>query len=90
MTAFERISTQILEEADRAARLHGSMNSPHEAYGLLKEEVDEFWDEVKKFNPAKGRDTRPAMRDELIQVAATCIRAIHHIVDNGKIYPGVK
>lgn len=59
---------------------HGSMKSQHEAYAVILEEVDEFWDEVK-LNPAKltleQREARlKAMRKELVQVAAMAIRAI--------------
>lgn len=33
---------------------HGcQFNSPHEAYAVIKEELDEFWDEVKKQKPRK-------------------------------------
>ena len=51
---------------------HGPFRSAHEAYGVLAEEVDEFWDEVKR----KRADRSTArMRAELIQVAAVAIKA---------------
>ena len=66
---------------------HAAMNSPHEAYAVLLEEVEEYWDEVRKYNPHKpGRDTRPRQREELIQIAAMAIRAIYDTIDNGKVY----
>jgi hypothetical protein len=43
------------------------------------EEFIEFCGEVFKFNLAKGRDTRPAMRKELIQLAAMCVKAVHQL-----------
>lgn len=48
-------------------------NSAHEAYGVLAEEVDEFWDEVKK---KRSKRDPAAMRAELKQIAAVAIRAM--------------
>lgn len=44
----------------------------HEAYGLIAEEFEEFWDEVKK--KSTKRDRTNALR-ELVQVASLCERA---------------
>jgi hypothetical protein len=57
-------------------RLHGPLASAHEAYAVLVEEMDEFWDEVKK--RSENRD-KLAMRTELIQIAAMACRAIHDL-----------
>lgn len=47
------------------------MASLHEGYAILKEEVDEFWDEVKR----KEADQDPlALYEELIQVAAMAVK----------------
>lgn len=67
-----RVAHEVYHEWRRATTLHSSpMHGPHEAYGVILEEVDEFWDEVKKKHPS-----REEMRKELIQVAAMCLRAI--------------
>ena len=85
------ISYEVNREVQRAMGLrdgggHGAMNGPHEAYAVLLEEMDEYWDEVKKYNPNKpGRDTRPRQREELIQIAAMAIRAIYDTIDNPKM-----
>ncbi len=64
-------SEDMENEFHRAIRLHSNaFNSPHEAYAVILEEVDEFWDECKK----KEVD-QSAMRIELIQIAAMCLRA---------------
>jgi hypothetical protein len=68
------IAQEIMAEYERATKIHGPMNGPHEAYAVIKEEFDEFWDEVK----AKNLDKVKA-RKELIQVAAMCARAIHDL-----------
>lgn len=75
------IADEIVKEVLRAATLHAPMHSPHEADSVIREEYEEFWDEVKAFNLPKGRDTRPRMREELIQLAAMAIRAISDIID---------
>ena len=54
------------------------MNSAHEAYAVLLEEVDELWEHVKVNQ--RIRDV-PAMRREAIQVAAMAIRFIRDICD---------
>ncbi|SFW16281.1 hypothetical protein [Chitinophaga sancti] len=48
-------------------------NSAHEGFAVLKEEVDELWDEVKK-DGSKER-----MRAEAVQVAAMAIRFINEL-----------
>lgn len=67
---------EVGTEIERAEGLFPAIGSPHEALGLLDEEFREVRDEVHAFNLAKGRDTRPAMRAELIQLAAMCVRTI--------------
>ena len=61
---------RMRDELERSRQLHGPQNSPHESYGIILEELDEFWDEVKKKNPDKQN-----MLEELVQIAAMCQRA---------------
>lgn len=58
----------IIEEFARATKLHGEFHSRHEGFAIIKEEVDELWDEVKK----NGRDTDVAL--EATQVGAMALR----------------
>jgi hypothetical protein len=81
-----RITIEVLAEVKRACAFHDGMHGPHEAYGVILEELDEYWDEVKLYNPRKGRDTRSRQREELIQLAAMAIRAISDTIDFGKHY----
>jgi hypothetical protein len=83
---IQEITAEIAAEVTRATRMFEPMNSPHEAEGVIREEFDEFWDEVKAYNPRKNRDTRPAMRTELIQLAAMATRAVLDVIDFGKHY----
>lgn len=67
----------VEEELRAARRAHpGRFNSAHEGFAVLKEEVDELWDEVK----ARDRDMS-AMREEAIQVAAMALRFIEDVCD---------
>jgi hypothetical protein len=70
------ILQEILNEVTRARRLHQPMNSHHEAYAVILEELDEYWDEVRK--KREERDPE-AIRKELIQVAAMCVRAVNDV-----------
>lgn len=59
------------EEVNRARRLHLPINSAHEGYAVILEELDEFKAEVWK---KQSQRDRAAMLTELIQCAAMCIR----------------
>ena len=69
----DNVFIDMAEELDRATMVFGPMHSSHEAYAVILEELEEFWDEVKQ-KPAR-RD-KAAMRKELIQVGAMCARTI--------------
>lgn len=81
-TSLEKIASEAMHEVLRASRLYRKHNSPHEAYAILKEEVDEFWDEVKK-----EIHDNAAMRKELIQIAAMAMRTIHDLKLNPDSVP---
>lgn len=60
---------QIIAELERAYAKHGAEQwGRHEFYGILKEEVDELWDDIKSDAPQE------TLEKELIQVAAMCLR----------------
>lgn len=69
------VLNEVGAEFDRA-KIFPPFHSPHEALGVILEEFDEFKDEVYRFNLFKNRDTRPAMRTELIQLAAMAVKGI--------------
>ena len=68
LISFESVVDQVDIEYLNATHNHGSFHSPHEGYAVIKEELDELWDEVKT-NGSKKR-----MKEEAIQVAAMAIR----------------
>lgn len=62
----------VRDELEKARNGHAKLNSAHEAYAVILEELDEFKAEVWK----KRSKRDPAhMRHELVQVAAMCQRA---------------
>ena len=61
----------IESEYNRASNLYPDFHSNHEGYAVLKEEVDELWDAIKK---DKGVNLTDHMKHELIQIAAMCVR----------------
>lgn len=61
----------VMLELEHARANFPPMHSEHEGYAIIKEELEEAWDEIKK-NPKK-RD-KAAIRAEMIQVAAMAIR----------------
>ncbi len=70
----------VLAELVRALR-YPPMNSPHEGYAVLLEEVDELWAEVKV---KQGQRDLVKLRYEATQVAAMALRFIVDICDGGR------
>lgn len=64
---------EVASELQRARLLHKPLNSAHEAYSVILEEIDEFWDEVKKKRSERNHCN---MRKELVQIAAMAVRAL--------------
>lgn len=64
---LEKIQALIMCEFLVAQERYCSFGNTHEGYAVLKEEVDEMWDAIKK------RDTAGAM-DEAVQVGAMALR----------------
>jgi hypothetical protein len=73
MKPHEHVTLDVAAEVGRAMELHSPMNSAHEAYSVILEELDEFWEEVRKKREERQPD---AMRTELVQIAAMAVRAI--------------
>ena len=77
----------IEQEKKDAVKKYGDFNSTHEVYGVLMEEVEEFWDIVKEttwdqredstFNALKNKKERMIL--ELTQIAAVAQRAISEL-----------
>jgi hypothetical protein len=68
-----------MNEFYRATSEFPAFHSAHEGYAVLKEEVDELWDEVKTKRVQFPELHRAAMRKEAIQVAAMAIRFVFDV-----------
>lgn len=68
-TAILKAAHLIATEYMDAKRKFPVFNSLHEAYAVIKEELDEFWEVVK------GKDTNRTERakEEILQAAAMCL-----------------
>lgn len=65
----------ISREAHRAAKLHGPMRGGHEGKAIIEEELDELWEEVKKF----PHQDMTAMQTEATHIGAMAARFIADI-----------
>ncbi len=63
-TIFDRVMTELAKQRKRYPKL---FNSPHELYGVLAEELDEFFDSVKADKPDG---------EELLQIAVVALRGL--------------
>lgn len=70
----------VADELIRARANHWDMNSPHEGYAILLEEVHELWDEVRRKD---DQHDLARMRAEACQVAAMAIRFMTDICGEG-------
>lgn len=64
--------TRVAHELATAKAMHHPYNSCHEAFAVILEEVEEFWDEVKL---PKNRRSSLRLLAELVQIATTAQRA---------------
>lgn len=71
----EVVDSDILLEQCRGVNKFGRFNSWHEAYAIMLEELDEFWESVKANDP----DPR-----ELLQIAALARRALLELCEQGR------
>jgi hypothetical protein len=75
----------MVKECEAAQAKHGNIPSLHAGYGILLEELDEFWEEVKK---QSGNRIAAKLVLELVQIAATAKRVSEFIAENPKVAKG--
>ncbi len=68
--SIKKILNEVDEEITLAQTRFSSMASHHEAYAVIKEELDEYWESVRANKPD---------RQELIQIAAMVVRTIYDL-----------
>ncbi len=74
----QRVIELVSNELDSANEKFPMFNSSHEGYAVLKEEVDELWDEIKA-NKKPGAMIK--QKDEAIQIAAMAIKFVMSCCD---------
>lgn len=80
MDTVDAVLASVRCEIDRARRKHKPFNSLHETYAVILEEMEEFWDEVRR---TQNGSTMPHdARNELIQIAAMAVSAVVDIPAN--------
>jgi len=70
-TKLEDLLLEIKKEYQDAEQKFNSFNSCHEGYAIIKEELDELWEEIKKKRELRNKDN---LKKEAIQVAAMALR----------------
>lgn len=82
----DKVMTEVWEELLRASKTYKPFNTVHEGYAIIKEELDELWDEIKitHYNRRDGNDeSNREIRKEAIQVAAMAIRLVVDLYGDG-------
>lgn len=72
MLQNDNILSEIIIEYEKAKSKYPPFHSYHEGYAVIKEELDELWDEIKKEKSTLGPNLK--MEKEAIQVSAMAIR----------------
>lgn len=70
--AVDRASAMATWQAHRCVEKWSPFAGPHEVYGVIREELEEFFDEVRK---KSGLRSKGRMRAELIDIACAALRA---------------
>ena len=70
---IEQASIDIVDEYQYAATKFSAFNNGHEGWAVIKEEMDELWEEVKA-NKGDAEARRMRMRAEARQIAAMGLR----------------
>lgn len=77
---YARELREVGEELDRALTKYARLNSAHEGWAVIYEEVEELLDEVTR----KLKKRRPSkMRREAIQIAAMAVRFAMEVCNDG-------
>jgi hypothetical protein len=75
---MDSFSDAVRCELVRARSKHGNINSLHEGYAVLLEEVDELWDHVRR-NNTNHSGNRDAL-SELVQIGAVAQRIAEDVI----------
>ena len=65
----EIVLSDLMLELEKAEEKYPPFQNRHEGYGIILEELDELWEEIKKKNPDSSK-----LYTEALHVAVTAIR----------------
>jgi hypothetical protein len=68
----------VQAEVEQAISKYPPFNSAHEGWAILREELDELWDEVKKSPKTRSVEK---MHEEVVQVAAMAVRFLLDVTE---------
>jgi len=80
MNEVSEILKDIHVELSRANKIHKpKFASLHEGYGIINEEFDELWDEIKRKEPVDM-----LIVEEATQLAAMCVKLIMFVKEESR------
>lgn len=71
---LDKILAEVRAEVESAIKKHGGLASAHEGHSVIREELDELWDEVRA-----DRGYQKSAMEEAIQVAAMGVKYIAYL-----------
>ena len=74
------IGADIMNEANDVFDVHPPFNSAHEGYAVIKEELEELWDEVKQLKRFDDKSRDEEMYNEAIQLGAMALRFAYDVI----------
>lgn len=81
MNPIEGLLFDVRNELEAAQKRFPPMNTAHEGYAIILEELDELWGHVRI---KQGMRLSHEMRREAIQIAAMALRFAHDVCDTGR------
>lgn len=76
--ALDGVLDELRDEVGKARSQHAPINSPHEGWAVIREELDpELWEHV-----CGDTGRSPAARKEALQIAAMGVRYILDLIDD--------
>ena len=81
---ISKVVDVVVGELEKAMCKHGPISSQHEAHSVILEELQEFWEEVRKAQNSKVVSVEA--RKELVQIAAMAIRTLIDLKAFGRTY----
>ena len=64
----DNVLIEIVLAYSKARQKHAPMHSPHEGYAIIKEEFDELWQEVRKWQPFPVQTSNALTEEEIREV----------------------